>query len=289
MAPMADRVVVTGASGGIGSRLVARLAERGYDVLGLDRKPPRERRFAWAYADLTDREHAMRHLGGARAVIHLGEFTHVWGPWPPDEVYAANARIASTVFQTAASLGAERILYASSAQVYGSWGSDEPLAPERLPVDEAHPLRPRNAYAASKVANEAYLGMLAATNPGLSLAALRFPWVLGSWGSWEEIVSRLRERREARDGFCTYVHVNDAAEAFCLALERTPVGFEAYNVFAEDLFNLVPTREYLSAIWPHLELPPGLEGHASFVDCSKAERMLGWRPAWSVHRAPPAP
>ncbi|MEJ5171933.1 MAG: NAD(P)-dependent oxidoreductase, partial [Fimbriimonadales bacterium] len=228
------------------------------------------------------------HLEGADAVVHLGEFTFVWGPWPPDEIYAANTRIASTVFQTAVSLGARRVLYASSAQVYGSWGADEPLPPERLPLDESHPLRPRNAYAASKAANEGYLRMLAATNPSLSAVALRFPWVMGSWGRWEETLARLRQRPEPRDGFCTYVHVLDVVEAFRLALERSPVGFEAYNVFAEDLYNLLPSREYLGAIWPHLPLPEGLEGHATFVDCSKARTLLGWSPAWSVHREAPA-
>ncbi|MCX7800950.1 MAG: NAD(P)-dependent oxidoreductase [Fimbriimonadales bacterium] len=281
---MAERVVVTGASGGIGSRLMDRLAERGYDVLGLDRKPPRSRRHLWAYADLNDREHAMRHLDGAQAVIHLGEFAYVWGPWPQDEVYAANTRIASTVLETAASLGARRLLYASSAQVYGSWGSWEPIPPVRVPVDESHPLRPRNAYAASKVANEAYLSMLAALHEGAACAALRFPWVMGTRHAWADVVAHIRERREPEDGFCTYVHVDDVAEAFCLALERSPVGFEAYNVFAEDLYNLVPTREYLASAWPGVELPDSLQGHGTFVDCSKAERLLGWRPERNVHR-----
>ncbi len=88
MAPMADRVVVTGASGGIGSRLVERLAELGYDVLGLDRKPPRERRFPWAYADLADLAQKLTRRVGDRTEVYEVRETIVVEPtdlWVVDQ------------------------------------------------------------------------------------------------------------------------------------------------------------------------------------------------------------
>lgn len=285
MSATPERIVLTGAGGGIGTALGKLLVESGYDVLGLDRKPPTESPVKWKYADLADRDSVMRHLEGADAVVHLGEIPNMWGPFSPDEVYAQNTRVSSTIFQGAAYLGVNRIIYASTAQVYGSWG-DVVLPPVSLPLDEDHPLRPQTAYALSKVANEGYLAMVTRQNPAIAAAALRFPGVIGLWWSWEFFVDRLKAHEEERDGLGTYIHVQDLCKAFVLALRGVKPGeLRIYNVMADDVANLTPAREYLAKHWPELELPDDHPEHGSWASADRIKDELGWSPAFSVHRA----
>src|SRR5207249_11695543 len=74
------------------------------------------------------------------------------------------------VLRAAAAAGARRVVYASSAAVYGT--------PERLPVSEANPTRPISDYGASKLAFEHYLGAYAARGL-IEYAALRYANVYG--------------------------------------------------------------------------------------------------------------
>lgn len=278
------KVVLTGAGGRIGSRLGVRLRDLGYDLIGLDRRPPEGNAFPWRYAELSDRESVMRNLEGATAVVHLGEIPSMWGPFSPDEVFSANTRVGSTVFQSAAYLGVTKIVYASTAQVYGSWG-DVRVPPVDLPLDEDHPLQPQNAYAQSKVANEGYLRMLIRQRPHMAAACLRFPGVIGIWRSWEVFVDHLHAHLNDMDGLGTYIHIDDLCEAFVMTLEGLETReTQTFNVFADDIANLTPVREYLAAHWPNLELPEDHPTHGSFVDTERIKRQLGWTPRYNVHR-----
>jgi nucleoside-diphosphate-sugar epimerase len=280
------RILLTGAGGGIGSNLGRVLAEHGYDVLGVDVKPPQGKPFPWTYADLTDRASVFRLLEGVDAVVHLGEIPNMWGPFPPDELFAINTRIASTVFQAASLQGCRRIVYASSVQVYGSWG-DVRVPPDYVPVDERHPCRPQTAYGVSKVANEGYLRLVASQNPAISAIALRFPGVMGIWRhSWSDFVSRLKHHREDRDGYGTYVFIDDLCDAFRTALEaEDPGSYNVYNVAAEDIHTLETTRNYLGEMWPKLSIPEEFPEHGSWLSSAKMKRELGWQPRFNVHQA----
>lgn len=279
------KVVVTGAGGGIGSALAHSLSEAGYDVLGLDRKPPRRRSFAWHYAELTDRDAVMRQLEGAAAVLHLGEIPSMWGPFSPDEIFATNTRIASTVFQAAAFQGATRVVYASSMQVYGCWG-DHRVPPLRLPLDEDHPVQPQSAYGLSKVANEGYLAMVARQNPTVGAASLRIPGVIGTWAPWPHFVGRMRATDEDRDGLGTYVQIDDLCEAFLGTLESLAPGeHRLYNVLADDTANLLPVQEHLAAVWPGVALPEGFPPFQAWASNERIKKDTGWRPRHSVQRS----
>jgi UDP-glucose 4-epimerase len=278
------KVIITGAGGEIGSALASRLAKAGYDVLGLDRKPPRSRSFPWHYAELTDRDAVMRLVEGAVAVVHLGEIPNMWGPFSPDEIFATNTRIASTVFQAAAFQGASRIVYASSMQLYGCWG-DHRVPPLALPLDEDHPPQPQSAYGLSKVANEGYLAMVSRQNPSIRTAALRFPGVIGSWLSWDHFVERMRAHADDRDGLGTYILIDDLCEAFQAALEGIQPGYRAYNVLADDTANLTPVHEHLAAVWPGVLLPAGHPPFAAWASNERIKQDTGWFPRHSAQRS----
>jgi nucleoside-diphosphate-sugar epimerase len=281
------KVVVTGGSGRIGSLVVDLLTRQGYDVVNLDRKRPANGA-KFHYVDLRERSQVQPHFDGAAAVCHLGEIPNVFGR-TPEEVFSSNTAVASTVLQAAADVGVKRFIYTSTCQTYGVWGgpggSHGRVAPERLPFDETLPLKPQNAYAASKVAGETYARMVAGES-GMSVAIFRFPWVIA-----EQIrdgrLDWFDQEHRIHEGYATYLWGEDAARAYLLAIERPRPGCEAYHFVADDIWLSIPLRDAL-ARQPEFTGPPLPDGWPDFrapVLTDKARDHFGWRPAWSVHEA----
>ena len=98
------RVVVTGGSGRIGSVLVRRLIEQGHAVTNVDRRPPdgAPAQAKFVFADLRQREILQPIFEQCDVVCHLGEIPNASGPLPPEQIFAHNTAVGSTVLQTAA-------------------------------------------------------------------------------------------------------------------------------------------------------------------------------------------
>jgi nucleoside-diphosphate-sugar epimerase len=278
---MAMRVVVTGGSGHVGSGVVERLLEVGHTVLNLDRQPPDKPLAPWKYTDLGAKAHVMDHLEGADAVVHLGELPHLIHSMLPEEVYAQNTRVGSIVMNSAVNLGIKKVVYASTCQVYGSWGGPI-LAPQFLPVTEEHPVQPTNAYAAGKVANEAYLKMLVTEND-LGAAIVRFPAVHRRWGRWFRDLTIFRNLREPMDGMATYALREDLAKAIQMLVDSDLKGCEIYNVAQQDVMTGVPVKEYLAVAYPdYPALPDEWPSHGSPISSQKLRKAIGWEGASSL-------
>lgn len=278
---MSHRVVVTGGSGRIGSRLVARLASLGHEVVVIDRNRPSEPHGRWVYADGRDRATLQPIFEHAYAVFHLGELPNDRAAASPHEVYLANTAVASTVLETACDLKVPRFVYTSSCQVYGLWGGvydPHRVRPLTLPMTEAQPVHPRNGYAAGKVAGELYARMLAEVR-GFSASIFRFPATMdGEWLWWyRKDDRRWRRAVHETDGLWTWLHIDDAVEAYVLAMEHQKPGVEEYHFSAPDIIGTMPLVERmpeLPAGWPAL---PENSGTRSMLDCTKAREKLGWQ------------
>jgi GDP-4-dehydro-6-deoxy-D-mannose reductase len=143
------RVLVTGATGFAGRHVIAALAAAGHEpvALGGPSDPP-------LALDLLDPQAVRRAVADTApdAVIHLAGQAFV----PPSiadplATLAVNATGTAHVLEAVRAAGRPiRALIVSSAEVYGK------QRPERMPLDEAVPVRPDNPYAASKVAAEVY-------------------------------------------------------------------------------------------------------------------------------------
>lgn len=277
------RIAVTGGSGRIGRHVVEQFVARGHRVWNLDRHEAAHPVARFIYVDLRRRELVQPIFEQVDAVCHLAEIPNVGGSNSPEEVFSHNTQVGSVVLQTAADLKLRRMIYTSTAQVYGCWG--EPQAPAAmLPMDETHPLQPQNAYGLGKVANEYYARMVS-RRQGLSTAIFRFPWVL----DWElerneaEIWSFLERARGKAEGMFTYVHVTDAARAFVLAVENPRAGCEAYHFSAAETLSAVPLRERLAKHYPdYPTLPADWPTFKSPVCTEKARKHFGWEPAWNL-------
>ena len=175
-------VAVTGGLGYIGSHACVELARDGHRLLILDSlansKPavlPRIRELApdaaieFVRADLRDTVVLERAFAGAgiEAVMHFAGLKSVRESVANPALYVDN-NVGGTrsLLEAMQRHGVERIVFSSSATVYGE--------PERLPYTEEHPLRPANPYGETKLQIERLLAERAQAQPSFTHATLRY-------------------------------------------------------------------------------------------------------------------
>lgn len=152
-------VLVIGGNGFLGSSLVEGLRAAGHAVRVLDRSAPRAdvdwRGVDYRIGGLDDADSLKLALDGIERVYHLASTT-VPGSSNRDPAFDVSSNLlgALRLVEAMAAADIRRIVFFSSGgTVYGN--------PERIPVDEGHPLRPISSYGVVKVAIENYLMMYA--------------------------------------------------------------------------------------------------------------------------------
>jgi nucleoside-diphosphate-sugar epimerase len=282
---MSTRVVVTGAAGKAGRAVVADLAEHGFDVLGIDRVVPVQRRGPFLQADLTDLGQAVDALRGSEAVVHLAAI-----PAPrqqTDEVtFRTNVGSTYNVFSAAATLGLRRVVWASSETVLGL-PFDDPL-PAYAPVDEAAPPIPNTTYALSKVLGEEMARQFARWS-GLTIVGLRFSNIIepdgpdgpGGPGGYAAFPGFWDDARKRKWNLWGYVDVRDVAQACRLGLTAPMQGAEVFIIAAADTVMNRPSRDLMAEVFPTVPLRDDLTGHDTLLSVARARSRLGYAPAHS--------
>ena len=157
-------VLVTGASGDIGSRL-RKLLKGVYPYLRWsDQKAPADLAGdeEFLQADLADMSAVEKIVDGVQGIIHLGGFS-VEGPW--ETILQSNIVGCYNLFEAARRKGAERVVFASSNHAVGFY-------PRRRRIGVDAPVRPDTRYGVSKAFGEA-IGSLYAFKHGLRVTCLR--------------------------------------------------------------------------------------------------------------------
>jgi UDP-glucose 4-epimerase len=239
------RVLITGGAGYVGSVSASAFLEAGHDVVVLDdlttghrgAVPPGATLHTGTYTDEaalgrlleTERIEAILHCA-ARSLV--GESIR-----EPAKYFRENVAGGVALLDAARAAGVGRVVFSSTAAVYGS--------PESTPIAEDAPLRPINPYGESKRAFESALGWYGRAY-GLRSVTLRYFNVAGATEALGEdhrpethlvpIVLRAAEDGSevtvfgddypTPDGTCIrdYIHVSDLAEAHLLALAATTPG-----------------------------------------------------------------
>ena len=231
--------------------------------------------------DLTDAGGVYQALAvaEAEAVVHLGAWANA-GIVPDTHTYGDNVQGTFNLFQACADLGIQRVVSASSAQVYGF--AKEP--PVYVPVDEAHPLRPANCYALSKVVGEQtadyFVKRFGMTILSFRLMGIRTPAQLDA-----EIDELAQDPSKGTSLLWTRTDARDAAIACRLAVEVDSAPSGPYNITGARIVLSEPIATLVERYFADkTEVRDALPGHISPMSCTKAEAAFGYHPqfVWSV-------
>jgi nucleoside-diphosphate-sugar epimerase len=272
-----NKIVVTGGSGRLGQFLIRELVAQGYEVLSLDRVPPREKLCTSWIADLRHSGDLFEALKGAFGVVHLGAY-QAPNLAPDAETLSNNVSSTYNVLRAAADMGVKKVVLASSTAAFGFIYAKKLWAPEYLPLDEDHPSKPQDSYGLSKVLGERIADSIVAVHHDMTVSSLRFPGVNFDL-SYESFRERWRNPRARTSGFWTYIDARDAAATCRLALEAKFKGHEVFIASAPKNCMIQPTLELARKYLPKGAKIKKVRGtHWSCVDSSKARRMLGFKP-----------
>ncbi|MDN5572144.1 MAG: NAD(P)-dependent oxidoreductase [Propionibacteriaceae bacterium] len=163
------KVLITGATGGLGVLLEERLGED-YDLVTQGRTPRNEHQEKTLItADLEDYAEVLGLMKGVDTVVHLAGAASPEAEW--DAVLAANIVGLRHVLEASREAGVRRVVYASSNHAMGMYDRDGewPVYPHQLP-------RPDSLYGVSKAFGET-LGRYYHDKFGLEFIALRIGWM----------------------------------------------------------------------------------------------------------------
>ena len=270
-------IVVTGAAGRLGRRVVQLLSEQGKDVLATDQSEADGLPAEFVRCNLTDAKAVGDVLKGAEAVVHMGAIP---GPLraEPRDIFENNAASDFNVFMSAAELGLRRVVYSSSAFGMG-WAHDgNAFVPHYLPLDEEHPMMPFEPYGLSKQVGED-IGRMVARNSDTTVVSLRFTNVALPEVQAEFPWPAPTPEKPLTLVMWAYADARDVASAHVLALDAEIEEYEAFMLaqpssrFAEPTIDLVKSN-----FGDRVEIREGLDGAASVISTKKAQRLLGWKP-----------
>ncbi|HEY5957467.1 MAG TPA: NAD(P)-dependent oxidoreductase [Polyangiaceae bacterium] len=276
-------ILVTGATGLLGTELCRTLVAAGHKVCAMDRKFIPDFPARVVLGDLLDEHCAYRAMDGCDAVVHLGNHPNMFVGPSAQQMLADNVRSNANVFWAATQLGIRNIVFASSVQVMlrAVGGHREPpYVLPYLPLDSSAPRDPgTNTYAFSKEVGERALELLCTENPDLAATSLRFPMLPRP--QWVEQLRNTRLasplRTNANECF-THLTLADAAELIHKVLLRPRPGYRQYFPAWSIQFRGVSPADLYRQFFSHATLRRPLEELTDFADISDLKRDLDWEP-----------
>ena len=282
------RVAVTGSTGKLGRTVVSHLADRGYDVLALDRDRPETPVTPFVAVDLTDYGQVFEAFSGGvdehstavEAVVHLAAIPAP-GLTTNAATFANNAVASYNVFAAARALQIRTVVWASSETVLGL-PFDTP--PPYAPVDEEYDPRPESTYSLNKALEEEMAKHFCRWDPDLTMVGLRFSNVMdpedyAAFPSFDE------DPALRRWNLWGYIDARDGAQAVRLGLERKAPGVEVFIIANADTVMSRSSSDLMAEVFPDVEVRKALDEHETLLSIAKARRLLGYEPAhsWRDH------
>jgi UDP-glucose 4-epimerase len=217
------KILVTGATGKVGSRLARRLIQRGHQVRALVRDPARAADLhaaglEIAKGDLLERESLDAAVRGVDAVVHCAAF---FRGATPEQAHEVNDRGTQHLASAARAASVKRFIFTSTGLVYGSNGG-------RLAREE-DPCAPTAAYPMTKLAAEHFLLAI----EGLDVRVLRLPFVYGDGDPHiKEAIPMMRGYPPTQR--MSLAHHVDVAQAVARLLDAPSPAHHIYNVVDDE-------------------------------------------------------
>jgi UDP-glucuronate 4-epimerase len=283
-------ILVTGAAGLIGGRLVSRLVADGVAVIATDQRavetPPGAH---WATVNLLDGPAlgALMREAKVGAIVHAGAIS---GPMvaagDPHQVMSVNVGGALNIAEAALRTGVERLIALSSAGVYGAQATLD-LVPEDAPLSAT------DIYGASKIAAETVLRAYRHDH-SLPAIVLRPSSVYGPGRTTacfiRDIIDHARRGDPlalAPEGACRrqFVHVDDVVAAILGALNAPRFDHFAFNVSGGTWLSEQEIAARAAPVLPGLRIASSaaparcLDGEMGPLDIARAQAAFGFSPS----------
>jgi nucleoside-diphosphate-sugar epimerase len=261
------KILVTGATGKVGSRLTKRLAQRGDQVRALVRDPRRaadlhENRIELAEGDLLDEDSLAAAVRGVDAVVHCAAF---FRGATPEQARAVNDRGTQHLANAARSASLKRFIFTSTGLVYGPNGG--------RPAREDDRCAPMDGYPASKLAAERFLLAM----EGLDVRVLRLPFVYGDGDPHiEEVIPMMRGFPPTQR--MSIGHHTDVAQAVALLLDTPSPLHRVYNVVDDEAPELATLFASVGAPPPDGSNAERARAFDALLDGSRIREDLGFKP-----------
>ncbi len=307
------KILVTGGAGYIGSHLVKKLAEDGFDLVVLDNLSrghieavhPKSK---FENVDLLDKKNLLEIFDKYKfdSIIHFAAFAYVGeSVEKPGLYYENNVSGSLNLIRYACEAGIKKFVFSSTCSVYGN--------PVQIPISEKESIKPINPYAFTKFAIEQILndfekafGMkytalryfnAAGADPGGSIGESHnpephlIPIVLTAALGKREKVFVFGDDYETPDGTCIrdYIHVNDLADAHIKALMYLNSGncSDVFNLgtgSGNSVKEIIETVSDVTGVQINYEVTQRRPGDPAVLvaDNSKAKRILGWNPKFDL-------
>ncbi|MFF3855056.1 NAD-dependent epimerase/dehydratase family protein [Micromonospora sp. NPDC002575] len=296
---MTKKVLITGGAGFIGLHVIPLLLDKGYEVRILDNMARGDRarvdelvrtgRVELVEQDVRYGGAVHNAMKGCTHVIHFATVSINKSQADPYESIDINMVGNNNVFAAAADHGVQRLVFASSASVYGD--------PKKLPMHEDDPLDPLTPYCISKRAGEDLLGFYQRSK-GLSWVALRFFNVYGPGQKIEayytSVINTFIQRLRAGqapiiDGkgeqSMDFIHVTDLARGVVAALESERDNLPVNIGTGVDTSIAQLTKILIQAVGADVEPifnPRDVLVSRRAADITRAREVLGWEPRITV-------
>jgi nucleoside-diphosphate-sugar epimerase len=273
--PLTGRILLTGATGRVGARLVPLLRTRGAEVRLMiwGPAPAGPQRGSVVMGDLCDPGTCREAVEGAGAVVHIASaFVGMTIERAADVNYRATSELASA----AAAAGTRRFVQMSSFLVYEP-GQDRPAR-----EDDEPRAAPGSPFAAAKLASEQALRQFAGSALGTGVLRVAFTYGEGDPHLLDALTWAARARPDARLGL---VHHADVRQGIVALLRREDVAGGTFNLADDTPVRAGDLARFADGFQPRGPADQaaeqiGLDGEqfGGLLDTTAARERLGFRP-----------
>jgi nucleoside-diphosphate-sugar epimerase len=261
------KILITGATGKVGSRLTQRLTRHGHQVRALVRDPTRNVEGLGAAAelaqgDLLDTESLAAAVRGVDAVVHCAAF---FRGATSEQAHSVNDLGTQHLANAARDASVKRFVFTSTGLVYGP--------NHGRPVREDDPCAPVDGYPQSKLAAERFL----LAREGLDVRVLRLPFVYGDGDPHiAEVVPIMRGFPPAQR--MSIAHHADVAQAVALVLGAASPTHRIYNLVDDEAPDLATLFASVGAPPPDGSNAERARAFDALMDGRRIREDLGFKP-----------
>lgn len=301
----AKSVMVTGASGFVGSSILQKLLDNGKSAIGFDVASPPPHLFGKATVvkgDILDLSRIL-HLSkqyNVEGIIHtIAIMPSTGSEEMPAQTMRINVEGTITILEVARLLNLRRVVFCSTVSACGDKGlvKVKESDPSALPFHEIYGLSKFMAEQLCLYYNERFgvdVVIVRFTNVyGPGQRPFRKPFIAGAqpidWFLHSALSDRTIKMEKGRETQKDYTYVKDVVQGVILAYSKEKPKYRLYNISSGKLTHMDEIITVIRRVLPDvsINIGPGIEEALPYFDISRAQDDLGYRPEYQVQKAIP--